>query len=924
MSDPAPHARLTELFHALLGQPPAQREASLAELDPALAERLRRLLDADDQTHDPTAAAINMGRSALLESVSDGMRLGPWRVLRELGAGGMGTVLLAERADGQFQQQVAIKLIRGFPTADGQRRLRQERQILAQLDHPNIARLIDGGQTQDGQPYVVMEYVHGAGLLDHLASTTLDIDARLALFDRIADAVQHAHGRLVIHRDLKPGNVLVQDNGEPKLLDFGVAKLVDVGADSGEQDSSTRIFSRGYASPEQRAGHAVSTATDVYALGVVLREMLTGEREPGVHAPLPQGFVALRIPGDLRGILTRATEDNPAHRYATVEAMRADLARWREGRPVLAAPDSWRYRTGKFIGRHRTGVALLALALLATSGFMWRLAVERSRALDAETAATHALVTAERDSQAARASMEFLARTLAAASPEVAMSTQISVRDLLDQARAGMKDDASLPADARQMVQRLLGNLYQSLGEPQIAAELLEAGIEGVQPATTTEALAFARDLDTLSSLQGTLGHGDKAMGHAQESAALRERFAPNDAAERIRSQAQLAYTHYRRGELEQAHRLWDAILADPPPDAPLDVMLDVYQMSASTWLMQENPERALEISSKGMAYARAHGLTPESLLIVNLARTHAEILGNIGRAGEAVDLLRQTIAVQEQSAGLRGIRAGNLFNALGNALNIQGHYREALEALQRADLLYAPSMTSDVETAASLGNIGNVMESAGDYAGALRNFDAAIVLLEKDAANQAAARKMRRSRARTLGLAGRHEEALEALTTLREEERREEGVDSPSYAITTWQLAVLARQMNDPARGEAWLEEARTRFAAFLGPEHVLFAHVHRLHAAFARMRGDLTVAAGEINEAIARLEALGGIEVDLAIARAERAGINLARGRTAVARRELAQVLPILRQAMLPTEVNRAAAETLARRIGLSASSD
>ena len=924
MSEEISHAQLFEQFHALLELSQSQREAHLLELEPRLAARLRALLEADDQTHDPLASAIRESSSELLQADAGGMRLGPWRVLRELGAGGMGTVLLAERADGQFQQQVAIKLIRGFPTADGQRRLRQERQILAQLDHPNIARLIDGGQTSDGQPYVVMEYVHGAGLMDYVASAQPDLRERLALFDRIADAVQHAHGRLVIHRDLKPANILVQDNGEPKLLDFGVAKLVDVGADSAEQDGSTRVFSRGYASPEQRAGHAISTATDVYALGVVLREMLTGEREPGTHSPQPKGFLSLTPPADLRGILARATEDDPAHRYPTVESMRADLARWRDGLPVLAAPDHWHYRARKFVGRHRAGVLLALLALIVGSGFVWRLAIERSRALEAEATATRALADAERDSQAARASMEFLLRTLAAAAPEVAMSTQISVRDLLDQARTGMADDTTLTPGARQMMQRLLGNMYQSLGEPTIAAQLLAEGIAGVHPQTADEALAFARDLDLLSSLEGTLARGDDALRHAREAAALRERFAPGNATERIRSQIQIAYVHYRRNEIDQAQRIWDTLLAKPPAEAPPDALLDAYQIAAAVYLTQNEFERALATTQAGLAFAQAHGMSQDSLLIVNLVRIHAEVLASVGRASEGVRILRNVIEVQEHGAGLRGVRAGNLFNALGNALNQQGHYREAAEALERADSLYEGSLHSDVESGTSLGNMASVQENAGDYASALRNFDAAIALLEQGDASKANLRFMRRNRARCMGLAGQHQRALAELQAIREETIGEEGADSINALLTTWQMAILARLMNDPDRGEAWLQEATAGFQSIVDPEHVLFAHAHRSRAAFALMRGDVERAGSEIDQAIERLEALGGIETDLAIARAERADINAARGRRTAARRELEQVLPILRQTLLPTEINRVRAEALARRLGLPTASN
>lgn len=932
MSEGGEHARLTELFHALLDATPDERAQRLAMLDPVLANRLRALLAADEDSTDPLARAVRDGSTALLQAAPGGMRLGPWRVLRELGAGGMGTVLLAERADGQFEQHVAIKLIRGFPTQEGQRRLRQERQILAQLDHPNIARLIDGGQTDDGQPYVVMEYVQGLGLLDYVATARLGLDARLTLFDHIADAVQHAHGRLVIHRDLKPGNVLVLPGGEPKLLDFGVAKLVDVGTDSA-RDTSTRVFSHGYASPEQRSGHQVSTATDVYALGVILGEMLSGERAADAHGEreaaalrtdLPQGFTALPLPADLRGVLSRATEDQPARRYPTVEALRADLARWRDGRPVLAAPDRWHYRAGKFIRRHRLGAALMLVAMLASSIFVWRLATERSRALTAEARAEQTLRVAEREAQAARASLDFLSHTLAATSPDVAMSTQVSVRDLLDQARAGLDADTALPLAARRTVQRLLGTLYVAHGEPAIAAELLAAGSENVVPESRNEALAFAVELDTLSSVLGTLGQVDEAMAQTLRAAALRESFAPDDAVARYASRAQLAFVHYRRNELAQAHPLWELLTAEAEatPDIPADMALDVFQLAANTWLAQGERELALEMSRRGIAFAQGREVPPEASSRISLARIHAELLAESGRPGEAVTLLRQTLAIQERTVGLSGIRAGNLLNALGNALSMQGRYREALEVQEKARVVAFEAMHSEVEDAISLNNLASVMENAGDYEGALRHFDAAIAIFSRnDGAIGQAPANARRNRARTLGLAGRHAEALAELTRLQDNARRDEGEDSVSYALTTWQLAVLARRMRDPQRGSALLDEATTRLAPIIGTDHIIFAHAHRLRAAFALLRGDPSTASSEIDTAIALLDQPGGVEVDLAIARAERAAISLAQGRRNTARRQLEQALPVLRDAVLPTEVNRAEAERLAKQLHLDA---
>ena len=258
-------------------------------LDAQERKHLARLLAADADTSDPLARALGDGAARLFDARSE--RLGPYRLLRELGAGGMGTVFLAERVAGGFAQAVAVKLLRGFPTADGLRRLRQERQILAGLDHPHIAHLIDGGETAQGQPWLALEYVDGLPLLDHAALHAPRLADRLVLFDQMLDAVGHAHRRLVVHRDLKPANVLVNAAGEVKLLDFGIARLIDL--DETDSRTSTRVFSPGYASPEQRSGAPITTATDIYSLGVLLRELTGARRLDG--APAHAGLSALPI-----------------------------------------------------------------------------------------------------------------------------------------------------------------------------------------------------------------------------------------------------------------------------------------------------------------------------------------------------------------------------------------------------------------------------------------------------------------------------------------------------------------------------------------------------------------------------------------------------------------------------------------------------
>lgn len=350
------------------------------------------------------------------------LKVGPYRVLREIGRGGMGVVYVAERED-EFRQRVAIKLLkRGLDTEDILRRFRNERQILASLNHPNIAKIFDGGMTDDGLPYFVMEYIDGSTLLQHCESRALSNQERLRLFRRVCAAVQHAHQNLIIHRDLKPSNILVSNEGMIKLLDFGVAKLLSADPSDGavsQTHAAHRVMTPEYASPEQVRGEHVTTLTDVYSLGVVLYELLTGakpyklkdtsaaelsraicESEPSkpseaVSSELldnaEQVRTVIRNPkllrGDLDNIVLMALRKDPARRYKSVDQFSEDIRRHLDGLPVIARQDTFAYRTSKFINRHRVGViaaSVVALAIIAGGVIsIWeahRATVQRARA----------------------------------------------------------------------------------------------------------------------------------------------------------------------------------------------------------------------------------------------------------------------------------------------------------------------------------------------------------------------------------------------------------------------------------------------------------------------------------------------------------------------------------------------------------------
>jgi non-specific serine/threonine protein kinase/serine/threonine-protein kinase len=433
-------ARVGERFHealALVGVERAHFLASLEQEDAALAREVRSLLSAHEQ-----ASGFLAGPPATppARGASPGDRLGPYRLVEEIGRGGMGVVFRATRDDGDFTREVAIKLIAPELRSDEVlKRFRAERQILAMLEHPHIARLLDGGTAPDGGPYLVMEFVRGRSLLDYCDAANLGIDQRIALFLQICDAVQFAHQRLVVHRDLKSANILVGEDGSPRLLDFGIAKLL---VPEGAVPAATltlpmqRMLTPDYASPEQVRGEPAAVASDVYSLGVILYELLSGRRplqfptrtpeeilrvvtqvdplppsaavtrSPGGEAAIRRGDTTQRLRrrlmGDLDHVALKALEKDPSRRYATVDLLAQDIRRHVDGLPVLARGQATAYRMERFVRRHRAAVAAATLIVVALSiglaGTTWQASVarrERDRAqrrFDDVRALAHAVV----------------------------------------------------------------------------------------------------------------------------------------------------------------------------------------------------------------------------------------------------------------------------------------------------------------------------------------------------------------------------------------------------------------------------------------------------------------------------------------------------------------------------------------------------
>lgn len=477
MPSPERWRRVESIFSTAAELTETERERYLNKAcgdDDGLRAEVLELLAAEGRSSGFLEKPVGPGLGNRVLRVGDA--IGVYRLERSIGTGGMGEVWLADRADGQYERRVAIKFVRADATfGDLVDRLRRERQLLAELEHPNIARLLDGG-THHGLPYLVMEYVEGKPLDEYCRDASLDIADRIRLFVSICNAVHAAHRQLIVHRDLKPSNILVNSEGEVKLLDFGIAKLIDPdrGASSHETTADLRALTPRYASPEQILGESVTTASDVYALGIILYELVAGVSPYGAETSrheierraIDSGFTApseavvktmppdtrRRLRGDLDTIVLEAMHREPARRYGSAEALAEDLGRFLRHEPITARPDSWAYRTSRFVRRHRVPTALAAAFLVAlVGGLITTIALY----FDAEAARTDA-VAAERvaSDERDRASTE---RDRADTARERAESASREAETAREDAVAARKDAESSEKEARR--QSLIGNL---------------------------------------------------------------------------------------------------------------------------------------------------------------------------------------------------------------------------------------------------------------------------------------------------------------------------------------------------------------------------------------------------------------------------------------------------------------------------------
>ncbi len=814
--------RIKDVYRRALDEPGDTRRAFVLREcgdDPELATEVLKLLDVpqgDDVIDDI------VGGAAADESNIEGTRLGPYRLSRQIGRGGMGDVYLAERADEEFDQQVAIKVVswaRLSPSLVD--RFRRERQILANIDHPNVARLFDGGTTADGVPYLVMEYVDGRSISDVAAD--LPLMDRLELFLKICDAVQYAHSKLVVHRDIKPSNVLVTADGTPKLLDFGIAKFLDEDAGEGLTRADARVLTPEYASPEQLLGLPVTIATDVYGLGLMLYQLLAGElpydattktspelrelichTEPDAPSRMlrarGRSSLASKLEGDLDNIVLMALRKEPERRYETVRDLASDIRNHFERRPVLARAPSLPYRVGRFVSRNRVGVSATAAAVTAaiamTLFYTARLQEERD--------------LAETERQTAEAATDFMVDLFSINEPDQGADRDITAREVLD---AGVKKLDEGLEDQPRVRARLLqtvGRVYDRLGDYDTAERFLEEGVRLRRTVVDPLDEDLIRGIENLAWIYYRREDWQAAEKYALEALGKREaKVGTNDPtlSDVLNHLGTIAFWQDDLdGALDRYHRALSLVQGDDE-DIVKDRLVtmnnlaitydyigedqkaqDFYKESLETRILLYGPDHprvgtahanlgSSYANSRLWAEARLHGAQALEIDRRHLGDTHADVafdldlLANaeqgLGNYDLAADYARQASQVWAATVGRGHTRYASALEKLADILRISGDREAALDRANEAlEVMLAANGPDHSYTADAQYTMGKV-------------------LMDLDRLEEAREHASEASRIRAEKLGPVHPEYWDAQLSLARIEIRDESLDAARELLT-------------------------------------------------------------------------------------------------------------------------------------------
>jgi eukaryotic-like serine/threonine-protein kinase len=843
-------SRLGHLLDVALALEASERAAWLdtlgghdSELQPVVAEILARAPALESEDFLGTLPKLFLEESASESGPGPGDVVGPYRLERELGRGGMGVVWLAERLDKTVKRKVALKLPhQGLGRAQLAQRFARERDILSALEHPNIARLYDAGVAEDGQPFLALEYVEGIPIDRYAIEHRLDIRQRLDLFVQVARAVAYAHANLVLHRDLKPSNILVTADGQVRLLDFGVAKLLQEG--SAQETAITRFGGRAmtpdYASPEQISGRPLTTASDIYSLGVVLYELLTGQRpyklkrdslgaleeailaadpvrpsrvvgEKTHRAPLKTelddavdagnerdtdgGLLRRELRGDLDAITMKALEKDPGRRYGTPSELVTDIGRHLRNEPVLARPPSTAYRLRKYVRRHRLGVGVaLGLGVLLLA-FATTTAAQARRIAAQRDLANAERDRANREAAGAKRVTDFLTRMFNVSNPSEARGSVITAREILDRAATDLESGLDKDPELQARMMTTIGVVYERLGLLTRAQSLLEKALH-VRRTTVgldhPETLETACELGVVYMEQGRYPAAEKLMGDTLER---KRHVLGNEDWRTLSEMGNLALVYFFEGRLADAEKLH---------------------------------REALEIER------RRNG--PDDPATLSSANNLAEVYLRANRLSEADELLRSTLTAKRRVLGPDHPSTLNTMINLGILLRMQRRFGESEQVLK--DTLVALRQVLGPEHPRTLGtsnDLGGVLIQDGRVAEGERWLRDTL-----ETERRALGAEHPATIEATVTLAGsyvRHGRLAEGERLLREAyetQRRLLGPDNPDLAWTRAELGLAALGRGQPDHALEILEDA---FAHGLTPD---FASVIGADPSWSSLRGN------------------------------------------------------------------------------------
>ena len=732
--------RVKDVFAQALEKSGADRESFLSSTCAGDLE-LRAEVDSLLASHQDSASLLDAPAAAYFSGAalpdSDegvlGQRLGPYRLVSVIAAGGMGAVYLAERADEEFEQQVAIKLIRpGFDSGQFLRRFLNERQTLAHLDHPHIAKLLDGGTAEDGRPYLVMEYIEGLPLDRFCEDRELGLEKRLDLFREVCGAVRYAHQNLVVHRDLKPGNILVTHEGVPKLLDFGIAKLLDPGlrAAGVATVEPLQALTPYYASPEQVRGDAITTASDIYSLGVILYQLLTGElpyelktlapaellRVVGEEQPPPPSS-ALRnrakagssalgsVPSDLDAIVLMALRKEPQRRYGSVEEFAADVERFQTNRPVVAGPDSFAYHAVKFLRRNRAAVVgsvLLAASLVGgIISTTWQAAIARTEA----TIATQV--------------SELLVGIFEFSDPwKQTRGAEQPVSRLLESGVEKLEEREDLKPEIRASLFAVLGRVYQKLEDDPGSVVLLERAVELYRQEAHDFPEKQAEALHLLGIAQRRMDEAEAAEETLREALRLRRQVYGDRHEEVAATWNALGTALAHQGKFAEAERAYEQALEMRRRLHGEDHELVALSLSNLGDLAYDQGRERDEAAERQELLLLAEGRFREAVRIDRAALGEhldlATVLNNLGmtlrelgRDQEAEESLRESLDMRRRLHGESHPQLATSLNNVGTLLYDRGDYLAAAELFQEAfDMVREPLGEDHLVVQAIRGNL--------------------------------------------------------------------------------------------------------------------------------------------------------------------------------------------------------------------------